>query len=567
MRFELTLKHLSLENFRLFDKLEVPFHPKLTVLIGENGAGKTALLEAVAKALNVYVSTMRNNTQEFDPCNYIKDNDVLFNKNELRVSLNLFLNSDMTYGERKTSTEKRAEKEAIEKEIRAEKEAIEKEYESKRRTLEIQKNISENNTNIVFSLKFAVDALEIPNLDEKTDEDKKATEQLKNIEEDPEYIQYIENIEADYHQKLEKLEEEKLEKLEIIDNSDKQIIALEGDLDFAFNYNKKDLKNSRLSEDYDYTKLNQLTFTYDENLKKDIAESVALPIVVFYNINRLNFDFQEIAKREYTALSAYDNALDGLELDYNLFFRWYKWQKDTDIFKKTNVIQHIDKAILTVMNDVDNQVFSDLVIEPTTDIREYRLVLKKGNVEVEADQLSSGEKSMLILIADIARRLCLLNPKSDNPLHGQGIVLIDEIDLHLHPKLQRQIIPKLQAIFPNIQFVVTTHSPLVISNLFENDFEDENKNSADLGKLLLLDNGKIKEYEHFFGRDIKNALYEFYGEEARPKKVQKAIDELMELIDYEHFEEAKIKLDNLKKYLGEEDPAIFEAETSLSLAV
>ncbi len=553
MRFELTLKHLSLENFRLFDKLEVPFHPKLTVLIGENGAGKTALLEAVAKALNVYVSTMRNNTQEFDPCNYIKDNDVLFNKNELRVSLNLFLNSDMTYGERKTSTEKRAEKEAIEKEIRAEKEAIEKEYESKRRTLEIQKNISENNTNIVFSLKFAVDALEIPNLDEKTDEDKKATEQLKNIEEDPEYIQYIENIEADYHQKLEKLEEEKLEKLEIIDNSDKQIIALEGDLDFAFNYNKKDLKNSRLSEDYDYTKLNQLTFTYDENLKKDIAESVALPIVVFYNINRLNFDFQEIAKREYTALSAYDNALDGLELDYNLFFRWYKWQKDTDIFKKTNVIQHIDKAILSVMNDGENQVFSDLIIEPTTDIREYRLVLKKGNIEVEADQLSSGEKSMLILIADIARRLCLLNPKSDNPLHGQGIVLIDEIDLHLHPKWQAVVVEKLQAIFPNVQWVMTTHSPKVVSSL-----EREN--------ILILNNGQIADYKPFVkGRDTNSIMSDVFHVPKRLTEYENKLSQIYRHIDKGEREKAEENLSYLKQFWGEDDVEIHRAESFLEL--
>jgi hypothetical protein len=529
--------------------------------------------------LNVYVNTMRNNTQEFDPCNYIKDNDVLFNENELNLKLELFCSSDYTFNKVvKKSSDIRREKEVAEFTWKRLHSKLQQEFTEKKLQLVAKIEADKNSWAMLFGLKSAVENIEVPSFDSIEAQKGTHNKPVPNIEQNKEYNEKVAEVEQEYAKNLEdlenafsekawELEEEYHDKIELIENSKEETSELKGDLFFEMNYNKKDLKSSKLNENYDYAMLNQLTFTYDENLRKDIEEPTALPIVVFYSINRLSFDFKEIAKREHTALSAYDNALDGLALDYNLFFRWYKWQKDTDIFKKTNVIQHIDKAILGVMNDADNQVFSDLLIEPTTDIREYRLVLKKGNVEVEADQLSSGEKSLMILIADIARRLCLLNPKSENPLHGQGIVLIDEIDLHLHPKLQRQIIPKLQAIFPNIQFVVTTHSPLVISNLFENDFEDEEKGAADLGKLLLLDNGKIKEYEHFFGRDIKNALYEFYGEEARPRKVQKAIDELMELIDYEHFEEAKIKLNNLKKYLGDEDPAIFEAETSLNLVV
>ncbi|EHZ2540206.1 AAA family ATPase [Vibrio parahaemolyticus] len=67
----------------------------------------------------------------------------------------------------------------------------------------------------------------------------------------------------------------------------------------------------------------------------------------------------------------------------------------------------------------------------------------------------------MALVADIARRLTLLNPKSLSPLEGSGIVLIDEIDLHLHPSWQQKIIQRLESTFPHIQFVVTTHSPQV----------------------------------------------------------------------------------------------------------
>ena len=67
------------------------------------------------------------------------------------------------------------------------------------------------------------------------------------------------------------------------------------------------------------------------------------------------------------------------------------------------------------------------------------------------------------MILDIASRLAILNPPGKNALDASGIVLIDEIDLHLHPSWQQRILPDLMRTFPNIQFIVTTHSPQVIS--------------------------------------------------------------------------------------------------------
>ena len=73
--------------------------------------------------------------------------------------------------------------------------------------------------------------------------------------------------------------------------------------------------------------------------------------------------------------------------------------------------------------------------------------------------------SLLTLVADLAKRLILSNEGSENPFNSQGIVLIDEIELHLHPQWQREILPLLMRNFPNIQFIVTTHSPQVISSV------------------------------------------------------------------------------------------------------
>ena len=95
-----------------------------------------------------------------------------------------------------------------------------------------------------------------------------------------------------------------------------------------------------------------------------------------------------------------------------------------------------------------------------------QIVLKKQDHELVLNQLSDGEKNLLVMVADIARRLAIANPDpTKNALEGEGIILIDEIELHLHPQWQRDIIPRLTSTFPNCQFIVTTHSPQVLSNV------------------------------------------------------------------------------------------------------
>lgn len=80
-------------------------------------------------------------------------------------------------------------------------------------------------------------------------------------------------------------------------------------------------------------------------------------------------------------------------------------------------------------------------------------------------QLGYGYQSMLSWVIDLCKRMFDNYPLSDNPLHEVAVVLVDEIDLHLHPKWQRDIISFLSAAFPNVQFIVTTHSPLVIQSM------------------------------------------------------------------------------------------------------
>jgi len=94
-----------------------------------------------------------------------------------------------------------------------------------------------------------------------------------------------------------------------------------------------------------------------------------------------------------------------------------------------------------------------------------RLMVENFGNRINIAQLSQGQKMLVALSGDLARRLVRLNPDSDAPLHGHGIVVIDEIELHLHPKWQQEILIGLQETFPNLQLIVTTHSPQVLSTV------------------------------------------------------------------------------------------------------
>jgi len=95
-----------------------------------------------------------------------------------------------------------------------------------------------------------------------------------------------------------------------------------------------------------------------------------------------------------------------------------------------------------------------------------QLWIDRDSTTIPVRQLSDGERGILALVLDLTRRLAQANPNLTDPVsQAEAVVLIDEIDLHLHPKWQREVRKKLCSTFPNIQFIATTHSPFVIQDL------------------------------------------------------------------------------------------------------
>lgn len=277
---------------------------------------------------------------------------------------------------------------------------------------------------------------------------------------------------------------------------------------------------------------------------------LSIPVLLYYPCERIIINAKPYEEDHYRMdiLNTYDHSLDGLSLDYQRFLDWFDWQDRKERFNgSSKILGVVKKAILEMLND-DENTFEDLYIDPST-FRKPRLIIKKGDSLLEVSQMSSGEKSLLILVSDLARRLALATPLSNDPLkEGQGIVLIDEIDLHLHPRWQRKVIGKLQEIFPKIQWVVTTHSPQVLG-------EVEN------GKTYMLDNQEVRLLNfNTYGKDMNRLLDRIMGVPERNSKILAAFDDYFELIERNELAKAEQIRKYLETKIGTDEPLFRRAD-------
>ena len=274
-----------------------------------------------------------------------------------------------------------------------------------------------------------------------------------------------------------------------------------------------------------------LTFLKDDNSN--------MPIYVNYGVNRGVFDIplRIVTKHSFDKLCAFEKAIEN-RIDFRTFFEWFRNQEDYE----NQVIAHenrkyVDKkidcvrrAILVMLDD-----FTNLRIARDP----LRMVVRKGKKNLRVDQLSDGEKCTLAMIGDLARRLAIANPSLDNPLLGQGIVLIDEIELHMHPIWQRRIINTLRSVFPNIQFIISTHSPQVLGEIGE-----------DINIFLLKQsNGKVEytKIGSLVDWDANYILEEFMGTSSLNLDAKGRIARMYELINEKKYDEAQKYVETLEK--------------------
>lgn len=275
-----------------------------------------------------------------------------------------------------------------------------------------------------------------------------------------------------------------------------------------------------------------------------------LPIAVFYPVNRAVLDIPlRIRKRHlFDQLAAYEGSLVSGHSDFRVFFEWFRNREDIENERRLENRRFFDNQLKAVREAVSLLIpgFSKLRIrrEP------LRMTLEKNGRELIVNQLSDGEKCLLALAGDLARRLAIANPSLNNPLLGEGIVLIDEIELHLHPSWQREIIPKLEKTFSNCQFIVSTHSPLVISHV----------KPESLYLLSVNDEGDLTRPKSSYGRDINSILEEIMGVSERPDEIKNKLREYFRLIDNGKLGNAhKLRLE-LEESIGVDEPEFARAD-------
>ena len=283
-----------------------------------------------------------------------------------------------------------------------------------------------------------------------------------------------------------------------------------------------------------------------QEYKSALKKRPAQPIAVFFSTKRFfNDSIKKIPKSPpFTLQRAYSNALEDLDVSLSDFAHWFHFASKSEAGSK------ISERMVEVITEFV-PTFSNLRIEESGGLK---FLVDKGDVTLPLTELSDGERGLIAMVFDLARRLVLANPDSDDPIaEGEGIILIDEIELHLHPKWQREVLGRFSSTFKNCQFIVTTHSPQVIGEVDARSirFLERDKDSQKI--TVWRPTGAL-------GLDSNRVLDELMGVSERNQRIQKELDHLFELIDNEKFDEAREAMNPLAQLLGSDEPELTRAK-------
>lgn len=271
------------------------------------------------------------------------------------------------------------------------------------------------------------------------------------------------------------------------------------------------------------------------------------PLGVFFATNRSVLTSSSVRKgrREAGKDSAYANALVARPWDIGELAQWLKAQ-----LALSTETQLAAQHAAVLQNAASRFLPGCTGLQPS-DRPDATLLIEKAGTLLDVRQLSDGERGVLAMVLDLARRLSQANEGVSDPLvEGQAVVLIDEIDLHLHPSWQRMIVHNLQAAFPRCQFIATTHSPQVIGEV-EHD------------RIQIIAGGQIYSPTHSYGVDSSRLLEEVMDTDPRTKAVQDLLTGISQTIGKQEFAHGRELLVQLVERLGENDPEVTRIRTLL----
>lgn len=266
-------------------------------------------------------------------------------------------------------------------------------------------------------------------------------------------------------------------------------------------------------------------------------EEKRLPLVLYYGTDRI---IREVPVRghikNFEVTDSLRNCFDNANY-FRDFYDWFKTEEDMELRELRSSKSYRNPRLDCVRHALEKMIkgYKNLRIE----LNPSRMLMTNSEgMDLQIEQLSGGYKAVLSVVADIAKRLSLANPEVKNPLEEEAVILIDELDLHLHPKWQKTIVDDLKRTFPNCQFIISTHSPFIIQSIGADELFD------------IESMGYAGEGGNFGGWSIESIQEKKMGVKLRTEKYNDLITTFSKAIDNEEYENAKHMYEELVKMMN-----------------
>lgn len=303
---------------------------------------------------------------------------------------------------------------------------------------------------------------------------------------------------------------------------------------------------------------------YGRDLQQKVREgdqTILLPVIAYYGTGRLYMPKKSkrngLEDVRFTRTSGYIDCLNSSSND-KLMMQWFEQMTGIQI-QENKMVPELEVVKRAMAKCFSGTGYPDREADFEYKIKSHEIEItynsETGKEKLPMKMLSDGLKSTISMVADIAYRMAVLNPQLlDKTLEEtSGIVLIDEVDMHLHPEWQRRIVNDLHYIFPKVQFVMTTHSPSILVNVKKEH-------------ILLLEGHQVHEPGNTtYGRDVSAILQEIMKTEVRPQEVIHLKDQFYRALSEENYDFAKNLLEVLEHTLGKNDADVTQAKISLDL--
>lgn len=279
-------------------------------------------------------------------------------------------------------------------------------------------------------------------------------------------------------------------------------------------------------------------------------DNVELPILAYIGAgrvwNQMRQKWENPFRKHYFRTVGYTDALieasnEKLLMSWCVKMEQISWQKE----KKIAEYEAVKAAVAKFMDFMEEKeghiVFYDK--------QEEQMMYKSDELIQPIEHLSAGYQSLIWTVFDIAYRMAVLNPsKLDKIAETAGVVLIDEIDMHLHPRWQWNVVGALISTFPNVQFIAATHAPILFAS---------HKNIW----IIDVDEEEVRYSESHYGMDVNTSMQYYQNTREIPEKVRQKVELFNKKMDDEKYEEAAVILRQLEIETAPAHPLLVELRT------